>query len=230
MNKVFLAFSSRPENEAIVRNVERIVNSHGLVLVTGEVLGGKDLTQEIQARIKESDALIAFMTREGKREGEDVWDPTQWVMGEYISACGRGQLAVAIVEDGVRCGGPFAGKEHIAFNRNWQSEGFIRLSEIVGLWRKESGRSIEIRLLPEAAANLASSENVRCEYRLVPRLGEPSCWKETRARLRPGGVFLVVPGVKVDEDIQVKIVEGNSLKWRSAESPQWVHIELKSAQ
>jgi hypothetical protein len=43
-------------------------------------------------------------------------------------------------------------------------------------------------------------------------------------------VFLVVQGVKVNEEIQVKILEGGNPRWRSVESPQWVHIELKSVQ
>jgi hypothetical protein len=111
-----------------------------------------------------------------------------------------------------------------------QAEAFIRLSETIGLWRAESGRSLEIRLLPDAAATLAANENAKCQYRLVPPIGEPTDWKVGRARSKPGGVFLVVQGVKVNEEIQVKILEGDSPRWRSVESPQWVHIELKSVQ
>jgi hypothetical protein len=228
VNKIFLAFSFRAENSQLVRDIDRVVRSHGLVLVTGEILGGQGLTAEIQARIKESDALIALMTREQKIEGRDIWQPTPWVTTEYISARARNQLAIAMVEDGVQSNGAYAENEHIKLDRTVQSEAFIRLSETIGLWRAQSGRSLEIRLLPEAAATLAANENTKCEYRLVPPVGDPTDWKVGRARSKPGGVFLVVQGVKVNEDIQVKILEGGNPRWRSEESPQWVHIELKS--
>jgi hypothetical protein len=67
------------ENDHLVRDIDRVVRSHGLVLVTGEILGGQGLTQQIQTRIKESDAVIALFTREQKLEGKEEWLPTQWV-------------------------------------------------------------------------------------------------------------------------------------------------------
>jgi hypothetical protein len=226
LNKIFLSFSFRPENDQLVRDIDRVIRSHGLVPVTGEILGGQGLTQEIQARIQQSDALIAVLTREQQLQGQNVWLPTQWVSDEYGAARARGQLAMAIVEENVQVNGAYTQHEHIKLNRAAQAETFIRLSETIGLWRAEAGRSLEIRLLPQAAASFATSGNARCEYRLVPPGGVPSPWKEGRAARRPGGVFLVVQGVKFDQAIEVKIFEGNSPKWSSAESPQWVHIEL----
>jgi hypothetical protein len=228
VNKIFLAFSFRPENDRVVRDIDRVVQSHGLVLVTGEILGGAGLTVEIQSRIAQADALIAFLTREERIEGQEAWRPTGWVNTEYISARARGQRATALVEDSVRVDGAYAEHEHIPFDRQCPCEAMVRLSQTIGLWKFESGRPLEIRLLPEAAANLAVSENARCEYRLVPPIGAVSPWQEGRARPKPGGVFLVIPGVKRDEAIEVRILEGNAARWRSVESPQWVHVELKS--
>ncbi len=228
MNKIFLAFSFRPENAQLVRDIDRIVRSHGLVLVTGEILGGQGLTQEIQARIKQSDAVIALLTREQQLQGQNVWLPTQWVMGEYLSARGRDQLAIALVEQDVQLNGPYAENEHIKLDRAAQSETFIRLSETIGLWRAESGRSLEIRLLPQAAANLATNGTAKCEYRLSTPGGGLTPWKEGRTARKPGAVFLIVQGVKLDQSIEVKIVEGNIPKWSSVESPQWIHVELES--
>lgn len=102
MNKIFLAFSFRQENEQLVRDIDRVVRSHGLVLVTGEILGGQGLNAQIQARIKECDALIALFTREQQLQGQNIWLPTQWVMDEYTSARARNQFAIAVIEDGVQ--------------------------------------------------------------------------------------------------------------------------------
>ena len=230
MNKIFVAFSFRQENEQLVRDIERVVRSHGLVPVTGEILGGQGLNQEIQARIKDCDALVALLTREMQLQGQNVWLPTQWVSDEYASARARNQLAIAIIESDVQVGGAFVQHEHIKLDRAFQSETFIRLSETIGFWRAQAGRSLEIRLLPQTAAVFASSGNAKCEYRLVAPGGAATPWQEGRTARRPGGVFLLVQGVKVDQAIEVKLSEGNNPKWSSIESPQWVHIELESVQ
>lgn len=231
MNKIFVAFSFRDRNEQLVRDIDRIIRSHGLVSVSGEILGGQDLTPEVQARIRQCDALVALMTREMQvqGEGESYWLPTQWVSGEYVSARARNQLAIAIIEDGVRLNGPYAQNEHIKLDRAAPSEALLRLSETIGYWRAEAGRALEIRLVPKEAAVFAASGNARCQYRLVaPNAVAPSPWLDGRAARKPGGVFLVVPGVKTEHSIEVQLLEGAIPRWNSPESPQWVHIELAS--
>ena len=189
--KVF-CFSFRPENDHLVRDIDRVVRSHGLVLVTGEILGGQGLTQQIQTRIKESDAVIALFTREQKLEGKEEWLPTQWVRDEYSSARGRSQIAIEMIEQGVQLNGAYSENEHIKLDRAAQSEAFIRLSETIGLWRAESGRSLEIRLLPDAAATLAANEeNAKCQYRLCRR-SEADRLEGGKSAIKPGSVFLVV--------------------------------------
>ena len=228
MNKIFLGFSFRPQNEQVVRNIDRLVRSHGLVLVTGEILGGAGLTSAIQSRIVEADALVALLTREEKIEGQETWRPTGWVNSEYISARARSQRAIALVEDSVKVDGSYAESEHIRIDLQCPCEAMIRLSETIGFWKFEAGRSLEIRLLPEAAATLAATESARCEYRVVPPNGNAPPWQVGQPRPKPGGVFLIIPGVRQDAAIEVRIMEGNTARWRSVESPQWVHVELKS--
>ena len=228
MNKIFFAYSFRQENEPLVRDIERLVRSHGLVFVTGEVLGGEGLTPQIQSRIAQSDALIALMSRDEKLEHQDAWRPTGWVSSEYVSARARCQRAIALVENSVKLDGAYAENEQIRFDRQSLCPTMIRLSETIGLWKFEAGRPLEIRLLPQAAADLAASDVARCEYRLVRPEGGPGQWQQGNARQKPGGVFIVIPGVRQDEAIEVRIVEGQAARWRSVEFPQWVHVELKS--
>lgn len=233
MNKIFVAFSFRDRNEQLVSHVDRLIRSHGLVPVSGEILGGQDLTPEVQTRIQECDALIALMTRELQVQvappGESYWMPTQWVAGEYVAARTRNQLGIAIIEDGVRLNGPYAQNEHIKLDRAAPAEALVRLSETIGYWRAQAGRALEIRLVPKEAALFAASGNAKCQYRLVrPNAVAPSPWMDGRAARKPGGVFLVVPGVKSDDSIEVQLLEGALPRWNSVESPQWVHIELAS--
>jgi hypothetical protein len=231
VNKIFIAFSFRPENEPLVRSVDRLVRSHGLVPTSGEILGGAALTAEVQQLIKSSDALIALLTREQQGVGADTWEPTDWVSAELTSARARDQRAIALLEDKVqRPKGPFSENEFIRFERNRLAEPLLRLSETIGYWKLASGRFLEIRLFPDAAAKLAASETAKCQYRLVTPTGDAGAWREGRGRSKPGGVFLTIQGVKLDEAIEVEIREGGNALWRSDEAPQWVHVELKAKQ
>jgi len=228
VNKVFLSYSFRPANDQIVRQVDRLIRSHGLLPVTGEVLGGEGLTPEVQALIAQSDALVCLLTRDKKIQNRKSWIPTDWVRDEFKSARNRKQLAIALVETGVKIKGMFAENEYIPFDRAAQCEALIKLSQTIGRWKEMAGRSLEIRLLPDAAAQMASQEHAKCQYRLTRQLEKPGDWKEGRVARRPGGVFLIVPGAKLDELIEVRVVEGDAARWRSDEAPQWVHVELRN--
>jgi len=228
VNKVFLAYSFRPANDQIVRQVDRLIRSHGLLPVTGEVLGGEGLTPEVQALIAQSDALVSLLTRDQKIQNKKSWIPTEWVRDELKSARDRKQPAIAMVETGVEIKGMFAENEYIPFDRAAPCEALIKLSQTIGRWKETAGRSLEIRLLPDAAAQMASQQTAICQYRLTRQLEKPGDWKDGRVARRPGGVFLIVQGAKLDELIEVKVVEGEAARWRSDEAPQWVHVELKN--
>jgi hypothetical protein len=150
------------------------------------------------------------------------------VIDEYGIARQQQRPAIAMIERDVAFGGAYGNDEHVPFDRGERCEAMIRLSETIGLWKNEAGRSLEIRLLPEAAATLASNDNAKCEYRLVSPPAPPTPWREAAARPTPGGVFLTVPGVKLEQAIQVKISEGNVARWQSTQQPQWFHVELKT--
>jgi|FEC22Drversion2_1045045.scaffolds.fasta_scaffold00329_39 hypothetical protein len=233
MNKVFLAFPFNPKGGRpilnLVRDIGRLLQSHGLVTVTGESVGGEELTPAVQRRIKESDALIALLTCERKLAGRgNKFLPTEWVLGELTSALARGQRAIALVQKGVDRGrGPFAENEYIPLDLAAPTDALIRLSENIGTWKAEAGRNLLVRLLPDTAAAIASKRSARCQVRLVPRQGVPGAWQDARVSIQPGGVFLAVPGVKDDVAIDVEI-EDPPARLRSGEFPQWLHVEMRS--
>jgi hypothetical protein len=234
MNRIFLAHTFESKGgrrvQALVTSIGRLVRSHGLACETGASLGGNQLTSSVQRRIRESDALLALLTREEKLARRNAWRPTQWVQGELTIARQGGRSAIAIVQDGVEIGGPFSENEHIPLNLDEPSEALLRVSETISLWKEQAGRYLLIRLLPEAAANLATNGNSRCQFRLVPPAGPPGEWQNGIVRVQPGGVFLAVPGVKEDVAIDVEILEGQAPRWKSGEFPQWVHVEMRAVQ
>ena len=228
MNKIFLSYSYRDENEQLADDIDRLIRSHGLLPVTGKVLGGAGLTPQVQRLIANSDALVAVLTRDTKIPRKDAWRAPPWVETEYVAARARGQRAIALVEDGVKVDGLYAENERIPFKRKELCPALVRLSENIGLWRADAGRSLMIRLLPEDAAKMATNKTSTCRFRLVPPIGPAGNWEVGSVRVQPGGVFLAIQNVKLDVAIDVEIEEGGNPKWRSFEYPQWVHVELRS--
>jgi hypothetical protein len=232
VNKVFLAYSFRPEDlkkVKLVLDIERLVRSHDLVPINGEVAGGKPLTAAVQKLIAESDALIAVFTRERKLAGKKpAWLPTQWVQDEFASAQGKGRRTIALIENGVGSNGAVSGDEYIKLDLENPREALVRLSETLCQWKAEAGRFLMVRLLPEAAAKLAANGVVKCNFRLILPKGPAGGWQEGMIRPQPGGVFLAVPGVPQDASFEVQILDGAKLCWKSSEFPQWVHVELQA--
>jgi hypothetical protein len=232
VNKIFLAYSFRPDQPGkvkLIQYIERLVRSHDLVPVNGEVAGGKPLTAAVQKLIAASDALIAVFTREQKLAKKDSWLPTQWVQDEFATArADPRRRTIALIEDGIKRNGAFTDDEYIQLDIDNPREALVRLSETLCQWKSEAGRFLMVRLLPEAAAKLAADGAVKCNFRLILPKGPAGGWQEGMIRPQPGGVFLAVPGVPQDASFEVQIFDGAKICWKSNEFPQWVHVELQA--
>lgn len=227
VNKIFLAYSYRPANEPLAADIARLIESHGLLPITGKILGGANIPEAVKARIRGSDAVISLLTPENKPR-KAKWKPGGWPRDELVAARGRGQRAIAIVERNAELDGMIKGDQYIEVDRAAPCSAMIELSETIALWKAEAGRAIDLRLVPDAAATMASTDGVKCRYRIIDQNAKAGPWQEDSARTRPGGVFLVVPGVRNNEQIEVQIMDGQVTRWRSPEAPPSYHVELKS--
>jgi hypothetical protein len=231
VNKIFLAYSFRPEQPArvqLIQDIARLVRSHDLVPLDGRIAGGKPLGEAVPKLIADSHALIAVFTREEKLAKKGAWLPTQWVQDEFASAHAKDHRTIALIEEGVKRSGAFSDDEYIKLDIENPREALVRLSETLCQWKSEAGRFLMVRLLPEEAAKLAANGMVKCNFRLVLPRGPAGGWQEGMIRPQPGGVFLAVPGVPQDASFEVQILDGAKICWKSNEFPQWVHVELQA--
>ena len=188
MNKVFLAYSYRDENKSLIAAaIDPLVRSHNLLPIAGDTLGGEALTPAVLDLIAKSDALVALMTRDSKVDGEDKYKATNWVLTELTNARTRKQRAIAVVEKDVDTSGMFADNEYIPFDRANPLPAIIKLSQTIALWKSDAGRSLEIRVLPPMAGNLALTDKTKCEYRLIPPLGQLVRGKTLMHQKSPAG-------------------------------------------
>ena len=226
MKKAFLAFSFGDNDRELANQVEQLVGSHDVMVVTGKNLGGGALTPAVKGRIDETDALIALLTRRDKiGRAKNKYTTHRWVQQELDYALGKKQRAIALIEAGVETGGMYADHEYIPFDRDNPLPAFLRLSETIGQWKREIGRNIRVLILPSDLAQKVGRSMIKCRYRFNSSEGKWTTWKETEPVRGIGGTFVNLVGVKDDDAIQLEVKLENK-KWQSIAAPQWVQIEL----
>ena len=224
MKRVFLSFNFGDADRELVNQVDQLLASHDVMPVTGKVLGGGPLTPTIQKFIEGSDGLIALLTQRD-RVARNRYRTHQWVLDELNHARTNKMRTISLVETGVEVGGMFAAYEYIPFDRQNPLPAFLRLSEVVGQWKREVGRSIKVLVLPPTLAQQVGQGAIKCRYRLNTRDGKWMPWRETEPVPGVGGTFVNVAGVGEDDAIQLEFKLQNK-KWQSIAAPQWVQIEL----
>jgi len=227
MENVFLSFSFQPADRELVSEVEKLLFSHNVNVVTGRRLGGGQLTDEIKIRIDDSDALIALLTRRDQL-ASGAWRTHDWVRDELNFARGANKRAIALIESDVEVSGAFGDHEHIPLDREDRLNAFLALSETVGIWKAQSGRVVKVKIMPEALAQHPGhlNEQIQCQYRFMKTsTGIKTDWMTTTTESEGGGAVVYLQGVQDDYLIQLQIDDGQT-QWMSALSPQLVVIEL----
>jgi len=226
MKTAFLAFAFRDSDRELANQIEQLLASHDVRVITGERLGGEALTPAVKERIDQSDGLIALLTRRDQI-ATGGYTTHQWVQDELGYARGNDKRAIALIESGVNVGGAYAPNEYIAFDSTDPLASFLALSDTVGQWKREIGRTIKVRILPpKLAVKLGQGmETIKCRYRFYVG-GSSTDWKESTPVPEPGGTFVFLEGVHDHHTIQLEIIEDERPTWLSIASPQWVQIQL----
>jgi len=223
--RVFLAFSFRDEDKLLVQRTQQLLESQSIQVVTGERLGGQQLTPGVQARIVESDALVGLLTRRDQL-AQGGWTTHDWVKQEIQYARDNGKRAIALVEDGVSVQGMLEPHEHIALKREDLLDPLLILAETAALWRREIGRTVKVQILPPDLAQRVGADEagIKCRHRLW-RNGKYTEWQEVIPQPEVGGTFLYVDHVQEDQMLQISIQEPNKT-WQSVATPQWLSVQL----
>src|SRR5207248_1863835 len=121
-------------------------------------------------------ALVALITPDQpKADGRYTCKP--WVHDELVIARTKGKLAIALVDNQVDTGGAYKEHEFIPYLSGAPILALIKLSRTIGRWKREIGRSVRVRILPDELGRklsaLADSNGMAsCKSRLVTTDGE----------------------------------------------------------
>jgi len=225
MKSVFVAFAFRDEDRPLVSIIDHLAASYYIKVITGEDLGGEELTPAVKARIGIAQGLVALLTRRDEKV-RGGWTTHQWVQDELSYGRSQGLQAIALIEEGVDVGGMYASNEYIRLDRNNPLKAFLSLASSLGTWKREAGRVVKARIMPPSLATKVKHGNGckgRWRFMVEGKFGE---WREAPIVKEPGAAFAYLNGVQDEHMIELEL-EVDHNKWRSEAVSQWMQVQLK---
>jgi hypothetical protein len=226
MRTIFLSFHFEEPDLTLARQVESLILSHGLRMQTGEELGGGTLTTEIMNRIAKSDALIALMSERSTEPNTNGTHP--WVVDEFKHAKGLGKPAIALVWPAVKVTGAYQDSERVSYEPTNALKSFLKLSQTIGIWKSNAGRTLKLQLLPGSLADKVNQAGggAQCRYRFSEE-GTLGQWLDAPTSIPEGdGTYVYLKGVKEGTSIQMRVELGGQI-WESRVIAQSMSVELK---
>ncbi len=225
MKKIFLSFSFDTARD-LSGLVGQLLDSHDLTPVTGERAAGDPLRDRIFGQIRNCDGLIALLTQRDEIVNNAGWKPSDWVRDELNHARTNGLRTIALVEEGVVVGGAFTDHERIHFTREALVEAILALSTTLGIWKREAGRRVKVRIMPEVLSRAPRfvRGQMNCEYRYLIE-GQPTNWRPITPLPEVGSTVVYLPGVQDGHLIQLQVRDGSN-EWQSDFVHQSLEVEL----
>lgn len=217
MKEIFLSYHyDDGVNQRLAAQVEQLVESHGIRAVTGDVLGGNELTQEIKDQIAQADALVALLMRD-QQLANGNWTTFDYPVSELQHAKSIPKPAIALVQEGVKVGGLGAANEYILYNADAPLTAFLRLSRTIGKWRIDAGNTTKVQIVPnEVAAELwAINDQCTWEYRFSKGDHETN-WRQAKAKREPSGLYLNLRVQDPTMLLEVKVTAPARNRWSVA--------------
>jgi len=225
MKRIFLSCHFGDSDRDLVRRVNQLLESHNVRVVMGDVLGGESLTPAVMQLIEEgSDALVALMTPRSKQPTSGGTHP--WVVDEFKHAKNLGKPAISLVWPEVSVAGAYTDTERIHYDPAKEVDAFIKLSQTIGTWKREAGRTLKVQVSPEDVASSLATPNsgAVCKFRLYKE-GAASDWHDGHIVPEGDGTYVYLPGVQDETYIQLEAISSGTV-WHSKAVAQSMPIEL----
>ncbi|MEM9545550.1 MAG: hypothetical protein AAGA77_06230 [Bacteroidota bacterium] len=226
LNKIFISYHFDDQARQLANKVQRLVISHNLIAVTGERLGGEQLSKGVQNRISECQAIIIILT---KREAGKTND---WVKDERAFAKGKNLEVITLIEKGLDDKGMFTSMERLKIDFSTNDYKLLELSEEIGIWKGKLGSLKKLLIRPkdisEKISNSIATHPIR--YRIWKSEDynsrvEPT-WEPITPRPEEGGATLLIPRVRESDLIEVEATVNAGI-WGSPAANHNVIVELK---
>lgn len=238
MERIFFAHSFKmPHLELLRKELDDLLESHDVRLVIGEALGRGSLDEALKSEILRCDGFIALFTRDKAIRGGG-YTTSDWVKDEYNFALDAGKNVVALVQPGVQVGGAtglqLRNREHIDIDPKNRLKALLKLSKILGKWRRDEGKPLKIHLRPTEIADrmrTAGANNGGLTWKckcIADSNGLEETPKITSSSFlgQPGGVYVYLRGIKENAHVELEATDGRTI-WKSSATPQWISVDFE---
>jgi len=131
--KAFVAHSFLPADMDLVTLFEKMLEAFDIIVISGEKPSTEPISDKIKERIESADFFVGIFTRKGKKQSEESYYTSGWVIDEKAYAIAKGKKVILLVEEGVdEIGGIQGDLEYISFNRNNLAPVMVKLAAV--LW------------------------------------------------------------------------------------------------
>lgn len=190
--RIFVSYSFREENRWVQDYVLPLISCFGHKALTGEILQGEPIPQEVRGLIQQANRVLCFTTRASPiygPQGEVTgYAPPGWVRDELMLARGASKEAIEFREAGVTYDGAAPFSAWHAFDRDQLPALLLRLAEVLRGW-PVGPLMLRLRVPPQLAEEFDT------------RVQAAGPMAECTAREEDGTVFLSerLPVRKVDD-------------------------------
>jgi hypothetical protein len=225
--RIFVAFGYNPRDRWIEELVFPIVEAFGSEVLSGEDMQGEQLSQGVQQRIGNSDALIAFTTRRDQLQN-GTWTTHKWVQQELALAIDRGMWVAEVRETDID---PQVGvdgdRQRISYEEANRDRCLVELVKTIGRWHENV--FVDLQLLPkefiDSVKPLLRNPRLKVEYKVMEKNRETGPFGATIKAIK-GGLFMTAANIHREALIQV-FVECDGSSWNSDyESVNSIGIKL----
>jgi hypothetical protein len=214
--RIFVAFGYNERDKWIPNLVFSIIKAFGDEVVSGEEVQGEQITEAVIREIRQSNALMAFVTRRDKIN-DTRWTTHRWVTDELSNAIALRMPVAEVRETGVDEQGGIAGdRQRILYDENERDKCLVEIVKTIGRWHASD--TIELKLMPDdciqAVRPLLRNPALRCTYQVLDRRG--NLGEATPAQILPitGGLFVRAKDIPPMSYIQIR-VECAGKSWSS---------------
>jgi len=226
--KIFVGYGYNQRDQWVEEFVFPIIEAFSDEVITGEELQGERITDAVQQKIRQSDALIGFATRRGKPDGEGKWRTHRWVTDEIATALAADKPVIEVREAGVDDqGGILGDRQRIKYSKKERDKCLVEIVKTIG--KLHRGSKVRLKLLPEEYVRelfpLHRKPELKCSYKYLLD-GKESEYIPMKIRPITGGLFAEARDVPNKALIQIVISYRDKQWYSSFESTDSLAIRL----
>jgi hypothetical protein len=194
--KIFVGYGYNANDKWIEDLVFPVIESFGFEVSTGKGLYGKKISNGVIERIRQSAALLVFLTRRDPMNAKSKFSTHRWCIEELITAIPDNIPAIEIREKNVESqDGMVFDKQRVEFDLNDKAALLVDVAKIVGQWKKElSSRTFTL---------FSASELKEKGYR--NEVNEFECFYEFNVGDKEYGRYTAKPYLQHDGSLGVNI-------------------------